>query len=98
MSGVRARESVRQRRASIALRRSLLSITFGISIVLSFLGVRCRLSAAQVSNDVAAREKEECTKNLKLIYDATQAYQQEHKDLPNWLSDLVPDYLQDANV
>jgi hypothetical protein len=46
----------------------------------------------------AAEEKEACIKNLKLIYDAIQAYQADHRDLPNWLSDLVPQYLPDANV
>jgi hypothetical protein len=46
----------------------------------------------------AAEDKETCTRNLKVIYDAIQAYQFDHKDLPNWLSDLVPDYLSDANV
>ena len=47
---------------------------------------------------LAAEEKEACTRNLKVIYDAIQAYQFDHKDLPNWLSDLVPDYLTDGNV
>ncbi len=52
------------------------------------------------SVDAATRqaEREGCTKNLKLIYDAIQAYQMDHKDIPNWLSDLVPQYLSDANV
>lgn len=45
-----------------------------------------------------AAEKEACSKNLRLIYDAIQAYQTDHKDLPNWLSDLVPQYLDDPNV
>lgn len=43
-------------------------------------------------------EKQECINHLKLIYDAVQAYQVDHKDLPYWLSDLVPQYLTDANV
>ncbi len=45
-----------------------------------------------------AEEKQECINHLKLIYDAVQAYQVDHKDMPNWLSDLVPQYLTDANV
>jgi hypothetical protein len=53
---------------------------------------------ATVSPAQAAEEKEACTRNLKVIYDAIQAYQFDHKDLPNWLSDLVPDYLADGNV
>jgi hypothetical protein len=48
--------------------------------------------------DLAAEEKAACTSNLKAIYDAIQAYQVDHRDLPNWLSDLVPQYLADANV
>jgi hypothetical protein len=46
----------------------------------------------------AAEEKRACTRNLKTIYDAIQAYQLDHHDLPNWLSDLVPQYLPDPNV
>jgi len=47
---------------------------------------------------LAAEEKEACTRNLKLIYAAIQAYQTDHKTLPNWLSDLVPQYISDANI
>jgi hypothetical protein len=57
-------------------------------------GLALRASAQNASAD----EKESCIKNLKLIYEAIQAYQTEHKDMPNWLSDLVPKYLSDANV
>jgi hypothetical protein len=46
----------------------------------------------------AALEKEACQRNLKVIYEAIQAYRLDHKDLPEWLSDLVPKYLADANV
>jgi hypothetical protein len=46
----------------------------------------------------AALEKEACRRNLKVIYDAIQEYRTDHKDLPNWLSDLVPKYLADGNV
>jgi len=45
-----------------------------------------------------AQEKEVCIQNLKTIYQAIQAYQRDHKDLPNWLSDLVPQYLSDVSV
>src|SRR6185437_819244 len=47
---------------------------------------------------VAADEKESCTQNLKAIYTAIQAYRADHKDIPRWLSDLVPKYISDANV
>ena len=98
MTGIRARESVRQQRRSIALEPPFLSVSLAIGILLSLLSSGSPGSAAQPPSGLAAQEKEDCAKNLKLIYDAIQAYQKEHKDLPNWLSDLVPDYLQDANV
>jgi hypothetical protein len=50
------------------------------------------------SAKLAAEEKEACSKNLRIIYDAIQVFQEERRDLPNWLSDLVPQYLADANV
>jgi len=61
------------------------------------------LSAAGIfqcrgQEDTAAQEKEACIRNLKQVYEAIQSYQAEHKDLPNWLSDLVPQYLSDANL
>jgi len=37
-------------------------------------------------------------RNLRQIYDAIQAYKNKHGALPNWLSDLVPDFLPDTNV
>jgi hypothetical protein len=52
----------------------------------------------QTTNSVAAEEREACKKNLLTIYDAIQSYEKQHKDLPNWLSDLVPDFLSDASV
>ena len=46
----------------------------------------------------AAEESAACRKNLEVIYQAIQAFQKDHHDLPNWLSDLVPDYLSDVTV
>ena len=43
-------------------------------------------------------DSEVCKKNLEKINTAIQAYRKEHKDIPNWLSDLVPKYLADTNV
>jgi hypothetical protein len=54
--------------------------------------------AATPMPGLVAEEKEACMRNLRVIYDAIQAYQFDHKDLPNWLSDLVPEYLTDGNV
>ncbi len=47
---------------------------------------------------LAADEKEGCIRNLKVIYEAIQNYRVEHKDIPSWLSDLVPQYVNDPNV
>ena len=57
-----------------------------------------KTAPARKASTRAAEEKKACTKNLKAIYDAIQAFQADHQDLPNWLSDLVPQYLDDANV
>src|SRR6478672_11940356 len=45
-----------------------------------------------------ADDREACRKNLESIYKAIQAYRADHKDIPGWLSDLVPKYLKDPNV
>lgn len=46
----------------------------------------------------AGGDKAACKRNLKAINEAIQAYRLDHKDLPNWLSDLVPQYLADVNL
>jgi len=43
-------------------------------------------------------EKRACQQNLEKIYAAIKAYQEAHKQLPNWLSDLVPGALSNRNV
>ena len=51
-------------------------------------------------NPVEQKKKniEICTHNLKTIGKAIQAYHEEHGDYPEWLSDLLPKHLADANV
>jgi len=39
-----------------------------------------------------------CRQNLLVISEAIHAYQKEYGDLPEWLSDLHPKYLPDANI
>ncbi len=41
---------------------------------------------------------EVCTQNLVAIGEAIQAYKKEHGDFPDWLSDLHPKHLADANT
>ena len=44
------------------------------------------------------QEADECARNLQSISVAIQKYRKEKKDVPTWLSDLVPDYLDDPNL
>jgi hypothetical protein len=46
----------------------------------------------------ADADRDSCKKNLETLYSAIQAYRVDHKDLPGWLSDLVPKYIKDPNV
>jgi len=73
-------------------------LAHGLALAVVLSGGAVAQTSAPASTDIAKEEKEACTKNLKTIYQAVQAYQTDHKDLPNWLSDLVPQYLPDANV
>ena len=41
---------------------------------------------------------EVCTQNLVAIGKAVEAYKKEHGDFPQWLSELHPKYLPDANL
>src|SRR6266704_3275485 len=49
------------------------------------------------SSDPAATELEIDRQQLQRIYKAISAYYQDHQDLPDWLSNLVPHYLSDEN-
>src|SRR6266481_5783229 len=49
------------------------------------------------SGDLAETELEIDRQHLQRIYKAISAYYQDHQDLPDWLSDLVPHYLSDEN-
>jgi WD40 repeat protein len=42
-------------------------------------------------------EQDECFTNMLKIYSAIMAYRQDHQQMPDWLSDLVPKYLSDTN-
>ena len=72
----------------------------GIMILLALRrpAVSAAQSAGAGASSLAAEEREGCRRNLKVIYDAIQAYQFDHKEMPNWLSDLVPDYISDGNT
>jgi hypothetical protein len=42
-------------------------------------------------------EKEECFTNMLKLHAAILAYRKDHEQMPDWLSDLVPQYLSDTN-
>ncbi len=44
------------------------------------------------------QERDECARNLQTINQAILKYRKDKKDVPVWLSDLVPDYLEDPNA
>lgn len=71
---------------------------FLAAMVLAALTMKGQTNADSADAATAQAEREACAKNLKVIYDAIQAYEMDHKDIPNWLSDLVPQYLTDPNV
>src|SRR5438067_25181 len=98
MTDTQAGESVRRWRGLNALRWSVLSSVLCLTLLAGSNGAVSRADSAEPDSDAVATEKEICTNNLKLIYGGIEAYRKDHKDLPNWLSDLVPDYLPDANV
>ena len=76
---------------------TILALGTGVAAGLASVASAQTIPAAGAP-DRAAEEKEGCTKNLKAIYEAIQAFQADHHELPNWLSDLVPQYLADVNV
>ncbi len=43
-------------------------------------------------------ESAACKKNLEKINAAIEAYRRDHKEIPNWLNELVPKYLADTNL
>ena len=57
---------------------------------------------SEVVADPTAEQHEKnveiCTQNLRAIGEVIQAYQTEHGDFPEWLSDLHPKHLTDANI
>jgi hypothetical protein len=43
-------------------------------------------------------DKEQCFTNLLKIHAAIMAYRQDHQQMPDWLTNLVPAYLSDTNL
>lgn len=79
-------------------RQSIISAAGTAAVAALVWLVTLPTQAAEPARTQALDDKEACIRNLKVIYQAIKAYEADHKDLPNWCSDLVPEYLPDANV
>jgi len=66
-------------------------LVLALSLSLSSISLR----AADAGTD---EDRDNCKKNLTTIYNAIKAYRVDNKDVPAWLSDLIPKYLKDPNV
>jgi hypothetical protein len=55
-------------------------------------------SVSEVQETNTLSDADLCRTNLQKIFLAIKAYENDRKDLPNWLSDLVPDYISDVSV
>ena len=80
--------------------KAFLTVTMMLSLVMA--SAYAHTPAEHSSENIIAEPDEKnieiCTQNLIAIGEAIQAYQKEHDDLPEWLSDLHPKYLADANI
>lgn len=48
--------------------------------------------------DAATQDRTDCIRNLKRLYAAIYQYRLDHHELPRWLSDLVPQYVESAEA
>ncbi len=55
-------------------------------------------AGAAPADSLAAQERAIDKQHLTQIYQAIQAYKKDHGEVPNWLSDLFPDYLKDPDI
>jgi len=65
------------------------------SLIFSVAALSARSAFAQSNGD---EDRETCKKNLTTIFKAMKAYRADRKDLPPYLSDLIPRYIKDPNT
>jgi hypothetical protein len=76
-----------------------LTLNFRAAVLSSAVFSVAALSTVQLrAQSTADEDKEACKKNLTTIYKSIRAYRSDKKDLPPYLSDLVPRYIKDPNV
>ena len=79
-----------------------LLLGIGVCLVGCVISPDTEEPAEKPSEDLAEAQNQKnidiCTQNLIAIGKAIEAYKKDHGDFPEWLSDLHPKYLQDANL
>ena len=79
--------------------RAILTVAMVLSLLVA--SVNADTPAEKPSEDLIMEQHEKnieiCTQNLVAIGKAVEAYKKEHGDFPEWLSELYPKYLPDAN-
>ncbi|MDE0089200.1 MAG: redoxin domain-containing protein [Candidatus Poribacteria bacterium] len=80
--------------------KAILTMTMMLSLLIT--SVYAHPPAEKPSEGLITEQPEQdiklCTQNLVAIGKAIQAYQKEHGDFPEWLSELYPKYLPDAEI
>ena len=74
--------------------KACLLAKYGFFAVLLSLALAVPSRAA----DASPSDREQCERNLHAIYKAIQTYRSDRRDIPGWLSDLVPKYIKDPNT
>ena len=79
--------------------KTILSIAIVLSLLIA--SANADTPAEKPSEGLMSEQHEKnieiCTQNLVAIGKAVEAYKKEHGDFPEWLSELYPKYLPDAN-
>ena len=80
--------------------KAILTVAMILSLLMA--SVNADTPAEKPSEDLTEAQSQKnieiCTQNLVAIGEAVKAYKKEHGDFPNWLSDLYPKHLADANT
>ena len=80
--------------------KAMLTVAIVLGLLVTFASADS--PAEELSKDLIAEKHEKnieiCTQNLAAIGKAVEAYKKEHGDFPDWLSELHPKYLPDANL
>ena len=80
--------------------RAILTMTMMLGLLITF--ANAHPPSEKLSGNLIMEQHEEnieiCTQNLVAIGEAVKAYKEEHDDFPEWLSELYPKYLPDADL